>query len=875
MIDTDRGHSKDEAIASARWLGPTILRVAGWPIESLEALRSQGLTKRIDDWIHNETQMRQASDVLAAELYKIVPRLRDRTIRRLALELKRHLHGSVGPLPERLTESLLKDDMVRLAIGPAIVAALGQRDKHAAERADIELAYAVELERASAALDGLVSEDRFQRALSLASPSLFGQWQNSREGSTSRRGRLRLQSTVHRYLMRAIGRATPNGLWAGVALEDMTEAALVPLQLADAPSVVRVSPALSVFARGQEYLSHRRPWIEKLTWRRNPTLKRINEEAWELGTFAGSSWSVRRIAHHVQLEFLVGWLSLADRSSLREIEAALCDRVPGMTSHLACRLCEIWIDAGILWSAACLPAFFADAWQALEAMIETLPPSEQPLWRACRTRLRQIAEKIEPAIDAIEPRALRDLFDEAHQCVDAVLCRYEAAPPRGEDVLVIDRTAPFRFSVSRDLVNSIEQKLRSYWTFDRYGLGEIETRITIDHFFGGIPHEACISLDELLSRGAETDPAQRAWSWEERVLSKASPVSAKLAREAFARWEQELEDAVEDHIHCLATDRTSEVASVLPPGSALLLLGQSDGRPLLRIGGLTPEPSFFYSRFSGLFDKGDAFRTWQRATIAEMTARWPGLRFLDLAIRNHLNPNVTARPPVAAAIIDPLDTESRLLREGRITSNRNGRPLLFASAGSTELLIPSARSAAYLGGLDRIASVLASVSFFLGRPPLLAPLPRLTREIECWHHLPRLMLDDAIVSPERWTPGTSLGTTLANARGAERLIQWRRFVLRVGLPDLVYTFQGRHQTESLLATDSAIAVELLCQELQAHGPAIRMQEVFPTPESFVVRDREGRRYVAELAVPWSADDAFWRDYVEGVSTDELRAELAG
>jgi hypothetical protein len=97
------------------------------------------------------------------------------------------------------------------------------------------------------------------------------------------------------------------------------------------------------------------------------------------------------------------------------------------------------------------------------------------------------------------------------------------------------------------------------------------------------------------------------------------------------------------------------------------------------------------------------------------------------------------------------------------------------------------------------------------------------------------------------------------------------------LPDLVYTFQGRHQTESLLATDSAIAVELLCQELQAQGPSIRMQEVFPTPESFVVRDREGRRYVAELAVPWSADDAFWQDYVEGVSTDELerRAELAG
>jgi hypothetical protein len=87
------------------------------------------------------------------------------------------------------------------------------------------------------------------------------------------------------------------------------------------------------------------------------------------------------------------------------------------------------------------------------------------------------------------------------------------------------------------------------------------------------------------------------------------------------------------------------------------------------------------------------------------------------------------------------------------------------------------------------------------------------------------------------------------------------------LPELVYTFQGRHPTESLLATDSALAVDLLGQELQAHGPPIRMQEVFPRPENFSVRDRHGRRYVAELAVSWSADDAFWQDYVTGVSLD--------
>ena len=770
MIDADPCRAEGETVTDTRWLGPAILRVAGWPIESLDGLRSQQLTKRIDGWIKNEDEIRRESDGLAAELYKIIPRLGDRTIRRLALELKRNLHGSLEPLPERLTEGLLKHETVQLALGPAILAAVERRIRHAAERAEIERAHAVELERAGATLDGIVSDERFQRALCLASPSVFRQWQNLRKGSSSRRSRLRLQSTLHRYLMRAIGRATPNGLWAGVALEDMAQDAAVPLQVGTAASVIRVSPALSIFSRGLEHLNRRRPWIEELAWRRNPTLRRLSDEVWEFGTFAGGSWSVRRIAHHEQLDLLQKGFSLADRPTLREIEVALCDRFPGMTAPVVRGLCEVWIDAGILWSTACLPAFFSDTWQALDAMIETLPESERPLWRECRARLRIIAEKVETAIDTLEAHALRDLFEGARQAVGLVLGRYEAVIPCNADALVVDRTAPFRFSISRDLVSRIEEKLRLYWKFDRYGLGEIETKIAIEHFFGGIPREGHVPLNEFLSRGAETDPAQRAWSWQERVLSRASPECARLAKEAFARWERELGPVVEHRVHRLATEETSGSSSALPSGSALLLLGQSERGTWLRIGGLTPEPSFFYSRFSHLFGEGDAFRTWQRVEVASAAERWPSLRFLDLAIRNHFNPNVTARTPVAAQMIDPLEAEGELLRQGRIARNHNGRPLLSASAGSAGLSIPSARSAAYLGGLDRFASVLASVSFFLGRPPLLAPIPRLTREIECWHHLPRLMLDDAVVSPERWTPDASFGSTLANARGAERLI---------------------------------------------------------------------------------------------------------
>jgi hypothetical protein len=93
-----------------------------------------------------------------------------------------------------------------------------------------------------------------------------------------------------------------------------------------------------------------------------------------------------------------------------------------------------------------------------------------------------------------------------------------------------------------------------------------------------------------------------------------------------------------------------------------------------------------------------------------------------------------------------------------------------------------------------------------------------------------------------------------------------------GLPDPVYTFQGRHQTESLLASNSALGVELLGRELKTQGPSIRIQELFPAAEGFVVRGSDGKRYLAELAVAWSGDGAFWRDYADSASSDGLDAE---
>ena len=73
----------------------------------------------------------------------------------------------------------------------------------------------------------------------------------------------------------------------------------------------------------------------------------------------------------------------------------------------------------------------------------------------------------------------------------------------------------------------------------------------------------------FLSRGAEADQDGRARSWEDRVLAKATGDLAREAREAFRRWEQEIEPASASPIHVLDTRHISAAEAVLPPGSAL------------------------------------------------------------------------------------------------------------------------------------------------------------------------------------------------------------------------------------------------------------------------------------------------------------------
>lgn len=845
----------------ARPLGPAILRVAGWPIETLAPLRSAGLAARVDAWIAQDEAIADRNGALAARIHACVPGLADPAVRRAALALKRHLHAGTQPPPDTLVAPL------RTILGRVLDEAAQSWRAHAGERAAIEAAYAAECVRADAALVRATEDERFRRALCFASPTAFRQCRRAGEAEMSPRSSRRLQATLHRYLMRAVGRATPSGLWAGIALEDVESeiaASPDPIAIAPAPCIVRVSPDLGLFAPTLDAASLSR--LDEIRFRINPVLRDAGDGTWSFGVFAEGVWEERRIDDHAALRALRDQFGPGERFSLEQIGAALRVQEPALPAGTVREIAAFWLRHGLLWSSIAFPAHYADPWQGLDAIVASLPPCERPPWESCRASLRRQAEAIEANVEDWPAERLRACLDAAREAVAALLGRYGLTLPEGRDVLVLDRTAPVRFTVSDALMEAVTERLRACWAFDRYGLGEIETQIGIRETFGALARDEPVGLGAVLRFPESAPPAQGPATWEERVLSRAAGPETRAARAAFARWEAEIGPRFAARAHRLGLRADQPGQEPLPPGSALLLVGRGADGPAFRIGGLTPEPSFFHARFAPLFrrDAGapDAFLSWLAAGLRAVEKRWPALGACDLAIRNQRNPNVTARPRLSDRLLDPLDDGGRFLRDATIARGALGRPILTtAGGGEAGLLLPAARCAAALGGLDRCAALLSAVSESLGRPPLLAPMPRLSREVAEWHHLPRLLLGDTTVGPERWTPPDDLGRSLAEAQGAELFVRWRRFVRRAGLPDFVYTFQGRHRTETLLATDSVLGVACLALDLKAHGPELRLQEVFPRPEESVVRDAAGRHYLAELAVAWHADAAFWERYV--------------
>jgi hypothetical protein len=862
-------------------LAPIILRVAGWPVETIARLRSPDLAEGVDRWLDRHEALCREAARLSELLHDLIPCIGEGPRRAAALVLRRHLHRSADPVPDALLTPLLTWLSLPAVAGEFLRRHVSARLALALEWRQLEFAYESSLAAELAELRRLAAAPDFLKALCLASPAAFRAL--TAPAGRARSGRQwKRDLTVYAYLMRAVGRATPNGLWAGVALESPPDGSEAPVRATSAPGRVVFHPNLGPFARALRAVARSSPSRQSVPLRLNPTLFRVTPSIWQLGNDREGDWHVSQTADHPLLSSLVGLTSDGRARLPRELEAELVARNPGLTGVEAERAVAEMVRDGILWPTLAFPGIFEDPWQALTETVARLPEGEKGPWDTCLRLLTGVCRRLNLHYEDVSVEEMQELLSSARDAVNALLDHYaEPGLPPETQALVADTRARFAFSVSPQLRGTLEQALRLYWAFDRYGLGELQAGLDLRREFGSLGPAEDLPVGTAVRRqeavhdpseagagpegGGRETPRSGHRPWEALLGEVEEPSVKARAAGRFRRWHWELEAVFASHRHQLRLEPGEAEGLPLAPGSALVLLHLAGEDCSVRIGSVTPDPCLFYSRFRPqLRPDGpgpDPFLTWYRESQRTVQTSFPGLHFADLATHVSTNLNAASRPRLSPRLLDGLALDSDFATRARVRWGEAGQPRLEVP-GCCAALLPRLHSALSLDGADPYTRYFHNLSWLLGRPSLAGPLPPFAAEIDHWHHLPRLYLDETtVISPERWTFPASVGEELATTIGLDRYIVWRRLVRRTGLPGLVYGRYGLHRTETLLPTDSVLAVEDLGRSLTAHSVVFRLAETFPPPGESWVRDADGQHYLAELALAWQGETSFWRGYL--------------
>jgi hypothetical protein len=800
-------------------IGPILFRCACFPIEMADPLISSGLAEAANSWLDREEELQSRSNALSEELYRTVPNEPDRKKRAQLIGLRRALHGSLQPVSGALLDSALASPAVTGDLRSSLARHAADRLENAVDRERLNQLYEDAFARESAELFSVTADEAFRKALYVASPGTLGAL--ARLPSASEKQRRRLEETLHSYLMRAVGRATPNGAWSGVAMEGHREQ----------QSRVIFTVLLDPFAAAIKAIAYQERWRSEVPLRINPTLTQCGS-VWRFDRFRDGAWNSYEVHDHPLIARLSELLG-----KNHALPAEICAR-------------QDLVEAGILLPTLELPRIFSDSWHALEQVIPCLPASEQAAWSECIRNLRAVSEQLGIEYENLPLEALKSGMDTARFLVNALLGRYGLSPvSEDRHVLLGDRRVTISSPLPCDLNARLERAIRSYWSFDRYGMGENKASSVRRLAFGNLP-EVGMTLGDLASRNtAETV------SPETVSPQTALPQTLDDETDYLQRWHKELAPVVHNRQHTLAS---SESSCPVPPGSALLLL---DAAGHLRVGSIAPDPCFFYSRWNALFRTAgggdDPFCEWYKTGVQHTESVFPELLFTDVAFPSAANMNSAARLNMTGRLLDASRDGAETLR---LYSDSTDWPKLRAEA-TAPAIVPRLHCATLLDGSDPHALVIQQFSFLLGRPNLLRPLPRFPQESEAWHHLPRLTLDDFLVNPERWTPGENLVDALRASKGSERYLAWRRYVREAGIPDLVYIRTGGAEEPFLLSSDSALAVDLLGRRLHKHGGPLFIQEAWPSPRNSWLQDERGFHYAAELAPAWHGDQAFWASYL--------------
>ena len=744
-----------------------------------------------------------------------------------------------------------------------IAAAARAAGPHRAEQDAYAAAYARAVDDERARLWARTAADpRFMRALAIANPELARSLRGvSMPAARNKRAR-HLETTLYRYLARAVSRTQPGDMWTTVTLAGWGERRST---VRESGGRCLVTPDLAPFRGFVLALAGRAPYPERRPYKRNPTLARQADGAWLLWTAPGSKPArQRRLGASASVDAIVEVLGAAATWTRPAAATAVAQRL-GVSEATARRTIDTLCEQGVLVGGLMFPRRFRDAWQALEAMERQLEPEHAEPWRHARLRLAALASSLREELRREDggAEAVLSAMDAARvelATLAAALGVEGVELPRAP--LRCDLEAPWRVTLGPEDAARLERSIASYLGYQADdGLYHPLVRAAIDRAMQG---------DRTRAIG-EFQPAALAFpqggvvTWD-AVLGGHAPQSE--AHRRCARLQQRLDQP----------GRESRVAPTGRAGGPLLAALHCSlaapalgGQPIVH--GLGLDATAAYCRFSPLLAEGDPTRPagasglepWIRRCndhLRERTGAEPVALLYD-----HVTPNVMAQPELWTAVIDPwgITEGARPDRGLRLELDASGERLYVRTDADPRPAMVVAPTAANPRLDDPCLHALLLSSMHV--PPLSASgLPIVhAAELEAPRHRPRLRLDDGtVVQPRRTVLPRAVLEPLLRVKGHARFAQWQRLAAEHDWPALLL-LEHDGKAPLLVHRDSPLAIEAAFEG--ASGMKALLVEELVRDAWVTDGDDDEHAHLADLVLP------FARDLELGRSTElELAAE---
>jgi hypothetical protein len=756
--------------------------------------------------------------------------------------------------PEECIEELAPAVVVRAALFPLQTLLRLADPAHAARAAEagtrttaaFEAAYDATLHQQRATLfAATLGDPRFERALCLTNEDLSRKLAANQGLPARRNKRARhLETTLYRYLARAVWRREPCDLWAGVALGRWGPQSSTTRE----KSRYALAPDLGPYQFIVQSLARTPAYVERGIYKLNPTLRFDREGGrWRYTDRVFTTIVYREWPSRPGVDGLLRALAGMAPLSLAGIAAEL--RRTGAEIEALDELLAAFHGLGLLVGGLAFPRTFSSAWEALTAMAPELRPEHARPWRSSVLRLRRICRRVERKLETISLEELHAALDEVRNVPVALAGELGVeSPTLPRSTLRCDASLPFSVVLGPDVKARLARAVGEFDVFERL------------HGLDAAARAAHRTL--MTQRPGARPPSGRSEIGRIRTQESAwrEAGAAHLFGQRLQDWSHWLERGGQPR------ERDGLSIEIRPPPLGALVLRPGGGHePRYEISGSTTEISASYARYGQLryglarrarqrFD-GHPLHEWYRTTLAKV-ARAANVEVIEYVGPCEGMPNALARPRFLFPVWDRWAPVSPYHADRlRIDcSNRASVPLATVD-----------------GRPDRISlTCFSPVNLGYSEPYLESLLLSSFREIPSWAGPDLPMQCELAV--DRPTPAVALGsgntvrlrrTLIRDAALAElvaagrstRFLLWQALARKHAWP--AFLLLGRDGSTPLpVVRDSPLALEAALEGIREGVSFLSVEE--PDDTTWLVND-QGETLVAELIVPFLRRHHAWSE----------------